>query len=137
MRIVLATLVFAAVVLGLSTRHSDAADPVWKPIWSGPTEKIGPYWAFVRLDATKDRTDLLANLSLGVGSTTDISTGDVQIELRAGKTKLDCKLDSIGYLETKAITAATAARCGNAAKAVPTELVVTVKGVAHSYAIKL
>ncbi|MEO8549089.1 MAG: hypothetical protein ABI678_03930 [Kofleriaceae bacterium] len=111
--------------------------PAWTKIWEGPVEKVANHWAVPSLDARSARTDLEVSVGISVESVTSLTEKDVVIILRAGKRTLACDAQWDGYTETLAITAQPAARCHNPDKLVPTEVVVIVKGEAHTFPIKL
>jgi len=124
-------------LLALPLGASAAPSSTWTKIWNGPVEKIADHWTVPSLDARLDGVELVVSVGIAVGSTSELSAKDVAIELRAGTRTIACTAEPMGFTETLAITAQPGAHCRNPGKLIPTELVVTVKGTAHAFPIKL
>lgn len=129
---------YLPLLLLLATARCANAAPssTWTKIWNGPVEKIAKHWAVPSLDARSDRTELEVSVGISVDSETELSANEVLIILRAGKRTLACDAGWDGFTETLAITAQPVARCRNPEKLVATEVVVIVKGEAHTFPIK-
>jgi hypothetical protein len=110
----------------------------WTQIWASDVRKIDGLWGIASLHEQDDGAKLQLDVGVSVANEHDINESDVAIELYAGKRRIYC--DAIvwdGFTETGSITAQLSAHCDNSKLALPTRVVVAIRGVRETFDVRL